>query len=125
MKPTRPVLRTLVCLALLSLAGCSQATRLQGRIEGIRDIVEQAERNGAYRCAPRELATAKAKLDFADTELAQGDPYRAEEHFMLAEPNARAALRLSPPERCAPRGRRDPASPAPGRSGRRRHPRPR
>jgi outer membrane protein OmpA-like peptidoglycan-associated protein len=96
--------RSLLCLSLLILASCSQATRLQGRIVGIRDIVEQAERNGAYRCAPRELATAKAHLDFADTELAQGDPFRAEEHYILAEPAARAALRLSPPERCSPRG---------------------
>jgi outer membrane protein OmpA-like peptidoglycan-associated protein len=96
--------RVLVALALLSLTACSQATLLQGQIVGIRDVVEQAERNGAYRCAPRELATAKAHLDFADAELSQGNPFRAEEHFILAEPAARAAFRMSPPERCSPRG---------------------
>ncbi len=90
--------------ALLFTTACSQGTVLRGRIEGIQDIIEQAERNGAYRCAPRELALAKAHIEFADTELAQGDPVRAEEHYTVAEPNARAAFRLSPAARCAPRG---------------------
>lgn len=89
-------------LAALTLAGCARATNLQGRIDGMRDIVAQAERNGAYRCAPRELAEAQANLDFAETELAQGSLDRAEEHVRLAEPNGRAALELSPPERCVP-----------------------
>lgn len=84
--------------------GCSRAVTLQGRIAGLRDVVEQAERNGAYRCAPRELALAQANLDFADTELAQGNVDRAEHHFNLAEPNGRAAFRLSPAARCSPRG---------------------
>lgn len=76
---------------------------MQGRVDGLRDIVNQAERNGAYRCAPRELAIAQANMDFAEVELAQGNLDRAEEHVRLAEPNARAAFRLSPAARCAPR----------------------
>ncbi|MEC7519009.1 MAG: OmpA family protein [Myxococcota bacterium] len=93
----------LILLGVTSL-GCSRAAVLQGRIDGLRDVVQQAERNGAYRCAPRELAMAQANIDFAETELAQGDLDRAEEHFRLAEPNGRAAFRLSPAARCAPRG---------------------
>ncbi|MGE0786171.1 MAG: OmpA family protein [Sandaracinaceae bacterium] len=93
-----------IALAMsMTLAGCGRAATLQGRVDGLRDIVQQAERNGAYRCAPRELATAQANLDFAETELAQGNLDRAEEHFVLAEPNGRAAFRLSPAARCAPR----------------------
>lgn len=88
----------------LVAAGCGRGTLLQGRVDGIREVVEQAERNGAYRCAPRELAMAQSHLDFAETELAQGDATRAEEHFAIAEPNARAAFRLSPAARCNPRG---------------------
>lgn len=94
---------SLFAVAILSGA-CSQGTVLRGRIDGIREIIEQAERNGAYRCAPRELALAKAHTEFAETELAQGDPVRADAHFAVAEPNARAAYRLSPAERCSPRG---------------------
>ncbi|GAB4115570.1 MAG: hypothetical protein OHK0013_49780 [Sandaracinaceae bacterium] len=84
------------------LVGCSQAALLRGRIAGTREIVAEAERNGARACAPRELAMAHTHLEFAETELIQGNPRRAEEHFAVAEPNARAALRLSPPERCLP-----------------------
>ncbi|MDH5493799.1 MAG: OmpA family protein [Myxococcales bacterium] len=92
-------------MLLLSLASaCSTGGILQGRIDGLRDIVEQAERNGAYRCAPRELALAQAHMRFAEGELHQGDAGRAEEHLAVAEPNGRAAMRLSPPERCAPAG---------------------
>ncbi len=96
-----------VCLLLGTtalLGACQRATMVRGRIGGLRDVVEQAERNGAYHCAPRELALAKAHLDFAEDELQQGDPVRAEDHYSIAEPNARAALRLSPADRCAPRG---------------------
>lgn len=84
-------------------AGCAGAVALEGRISGLREVIEQADRNGAHRCAPRELAQAEAQLAFAEMELAQGDATRAEEHFVLAQPNAQAAFRLSPPERCAPR----------------------
>lgn len=96
-------LGSLVLAAMLTF-GCSRAATLQGRIDGLRDIVDQAERNGAYRCAPRELAVAQANLDFAETELGQGNVDRAENHFNLAEPNGRAAFRLSPAARCSPRG---------------------
>ena len=92
-----------IAMALL-LASCGQGAILSGRIDGMREIVDQAERNGAYRCAPRELALAKANLDFAETELGQGNAGRALDHISVAEPNARAAFRLSPAARCAPRG---------------------
>lgn len=84
---------------------------IQGRINGLSDVVEQAARNGAYRCAPRELAVAQANIDFAQTELAQGNLDRAEEHFRLAEPNGRAAFALSPADRCAPRQVEQPVLP--------------
>lgn len=93
----------LSCLALVLGLGCARANTLQGRIEGLRDLVVQAERNGAYRCAPRQLALAEAHLEFAATDLAQTDLRDAEAHFTIAEVNAKAALGLSPPEHCAPR----------------------
>ena len=101
---TSPRARAAGLLVALVALGCSRASTLQGRIDGLREVVDQAERNGAYRCAPRELALAQANLDFASTEMAQGNMDRAEEHFRLAEPNGRAAFRLSPAARCAPRG---------------------
>jgi len=89
--------------ALALVFGCHHAATIHGRIEGLRDVVEQAERNGAYECMPRALAMAKAHLDFAEDELEQGHPRRADEHYAIAEPHARAAFELSPAARCAPR----------------------
>jgi outer membrane protein OmpA-like peptidoglycan-associated protein len=85
---------------MLALAACTNAHVMQGRIDGLQQIAEQAEQNGAYVCAPQELALAQAELDFAQTELDQGDQERASEHLILAEANAQAALRMSPREKC-------------------------
>ncbi len=95
--------RAIAALAVLALAGCAAASSLQGRIDGLRDVIEQAERNGAYQCAPRALAQARAHLDFAHEELERGNVSEADYHYTIAEPNARAAMTLSPPERCSPR----------------------
>lgn len=103
----------LTSLAIVALSGCGRAATLQGRVDGLRDVLEQAERNGAYRCAPRELALAQANVDFAVVEMAQGNMDRAEAHFALAEPNGQAALRLSPPDRCAPQAVEQPPPPPP------------
>src|SRR6187402_52559 len=91
----------LVCLcgAALTLA-CSRAPNMRGKIAGLSQIVEQAERNGAVRCAPRELAVAKSQLEFASLELDQGFVSKAQNHLSKAEPNAHAAYLLSPPQHC-------------------------
>jgi OOP family OmpA-OmpF porin len=90
--------------APLALASCTQAPRLRGQIAGLDKIVEQAERNGAIRCAPRELAIARSQLQFASIELDQGFVSKAQAHIWKAEPNAHAADFLSPPQYCAVRG---------------------
>jgi len=91
-------------LAPLSFVNCTQAPRLRGQIAGLDKIVEQAERNGAIRCAPRELAIARSQLEFATIELDQGFVSKAQAHVAKAEPNAHAADFLSPPQYCAVRG---------------------
>jgi outer membrane protein OmpA-like peptidoglycan-associated protein len=101
--------RASLLVAPFVLASCSEAARLHGRIAGLDKIVEQAERNGAIRCAPRELAIARSQLKFASLELEQGFVSKAQAHLAKAEPNARAADFLSPPEYCAVRGFIEPA----------------
>jgi len=76
---------------------------VRGRVDGLQGIVAAAERNGAIRCAPRELATARAQLRFASVDLDQGSLSDAQAHLAIAEPNAKAALMLSPADRCAER----------------------
>ncbi len=101
----RRLFRGFALLALGSVAvGCGQAPKLRGQIAGLEEITKQAERNGAVRCAPRELAMAQSHLKFAQIELEQGFISKAQKHLWLAEPNAHAANFLSPPEYCAERG---------------------
>ena len=83
--------------------GCTQGAIVRGRIGGLTQDVENAEKNGAMRCAPRELALAKSHLRFAEVKLDQGDMGGAEADLIVAEPTARAALPQSPPDRCAER----------------------
>jgi outer membrane protein OmpA-like peptidoglycan-associated protein len=85
-------------------AHCTQVSGFRGRIESTQRVLLQADQNGAYLCAPRELALGRAHLEFASREIDEGHLRRAEEHFTTAQENARAALVLSPPERCSPRG---------------------
>jgi OOP family OmpA-OmpF porin len=87
----------------LSLLLACQGSMLHGQIAGLDKIAQQAERNGAIRCAPRELALAKSHLAFAEVELEQGFTSRASAHLAIAEPNARAAYDLSPPDQCSER----------------------
>jgi outer membrane protein OmpA-like peptidoglycan-associated protein len=102
---TRRSFAVLVALVLgCALAACAQVPTMRGQIEGLSKVAAQAERNGAIRCAPRELATAKSHLEFATVELDQGFMLRAQEHLQLAEANAHAAYDLSPPQKCAERG---------------------
>jgi outer membrane protein OmpA-like peptidoglycan-associated protein len=105
---------TWLCVLAAAVCGCSQAPELRGKIAGLSEIVAQAERNGAIRCAPRELAVAKSQLDFASLELDQGFISKARNHLWKAEPNAHAAYFLSPPQYCAERGFVEVAKPAPG-----------
>jgi len=105
MKPKRTfalvvALPLAVCLAVCS---CTQSATLRGQIAGLEKIVEQAERNGARRCAPRELAIARSQLEFATIELDQGFVSKAQAHLGKAEQNARAAELLSPAEHCSGR----------------------
>jgi outer membrane protein OmpA-like peptidoglycan-associated protein len=87
-----------VCAAAL---GCVSGSKIRADADVIRADLERARRIGAYRCAPRELATAEAHLDFALGELSQGSSFRAAEHVRTAEAAAKRAVSLS--RECGPR----------------------
>jgi OmpA-OmpF porin, OOP family len=97
-----PMALAIASLGLASM-GCSQVAVMRGEIKGLDKLVEQAERNGAKRCAPRELALARSHVQFADVELDQANMFRAEDHLIVARSNAQAAYDLSPPSRCSER----------------------
>jgi outer membrane protein OmpA-like peptidoglycan-associated protein len=107
------IMRKLLAIAVLSgftliLAGCP-GNDLRGRVHGIRDIIKQARDNGAYKCAPRELAMAESHVEFATAELDAGHYFPAKREVATAEENAHWALERSPRARCNP----PPAPPPP------------
>jgi OOP family OmpA-OmpF porin len=99
-------LLSLLALALLAQAvavfGCA-GMQLESNVHQVRSIAKEARENGAYKCAPRELALAETHLEFTENELDQGDYFRAREHLQIADDNARQAYKLSPRDRCVAR----------------------
>ena len=89
--------------ACLLATACAEGPALRGRIRGLTTTVDDAEKNGAMKCSPRELAIARSQLEFAGIALDQGQLSRAQAHLAKAEPNAQAALENSPPDRCTSR----------------------
>jgi OmpA-OmpF porin, OOP family len=98
MTPTS--LRTALILLLAGSFSCAEAPVLRGRIAGLTDDVIKAEKNGAKRCAPRELAMAQSHLRFAATDLDKGQVSNATAQLAIADENAHAALAESPEGRC-------------------------
>ncbi len=85
----------------LSLMGCHSGPQIRASGDVIKTDIERARRSNALRCAPRELASAEANLDFALGELDEGNSQRAYEHIVEAELMAKKAVALS--RDCAPR----------------------
>lgn len=86
-------------LACMSLPSCTGA-RLQGRVDAVGEAIEVARKNGAQKCAPAQLAMAESHHDFAKTDYAEGDYFRAKEELAIAEKNANQAISMSPAGRC-------------------------
>ncbi len=86
---------TAIAVVGLAIPACSNGPQLRADSEQVATSVELARQSGALRCAPRELATAEANLDFARAELASGDSLKAEEHLRQAKAAASKALGLA------------------------------
>ncbi|MBN1209296.1 MAG: OmpA family protein [Myxococcaceae bacterium] len=93
--------RLLACALLLACSACVSGSKIRADSQVIKADVERARRNNAERCAPVELATAEAHLDFALGELSQGSSFRASEHIRTADVAIKKALELS--RNCGPR----------------------
>ena len=102
MQSGRTALGLLLALATLPTLGCA-GTELVAEARGIRGVVKTARDNGAYRCAPGELALAEAHVEFAEQELSDGDYFRAQDHLHIADWNAREATRLTADPACQAR----------------------
>jgi outer membrane protein OmpA-like peptidoglycan-associated protein len=92
--------RAVLVTAALAAASCVTGGKLRENTAVVRADVDKARRSGAARCAPRELAVAEANVDFAEHEMAYGDPTRAASHLDDAERSIKKALEMS--QTCAP-----------------------
>jgi OOP family OmpA-OmpF porin len=90
-------------LQVLLVSACAQESAMRGRLRGLNTTLDDAEKNGAMRCTPRELAMARSELEFAAIDLDQGEATLAQGHLTRAEPNAQAAFQNSPADRCTSR----------------------
>jgi outer membrane protein OmpA-like peptidoglycan-associated protein len=89
--------------ALLAIAavGCVSGAKVRADAVVVKADVERARRSGAMRCAPRELATAEANIEFALGDLSLGDAVRAGTEIHDADSAAKKAIQLS--AACAPK----------------------
>src|SRR5207247_1667829 len=67
----------------------------------IREVIQQARENGAYYCAPKELAMAESHADFAWAELDSGEYFKARDEVKIADENAKLAYEMSPSAKCS------------------------
>jgi OmpA-OmpF porin, OOP family len=93
------VKKSLLLIALTVLPGCPGNT-LRDHMKGVREVIKQARENGAYVCAPKELAMAESHADFTDAELYAGEYFPAKREAKIAEENAQLAFDKSPKEKC-------------------------
>lgn len=85
-----------------SLTSASTSSRkVPSEVVRLEQLALTAERAGARRCAPRELAVGRSQLEFASIEDAQGFAAKANAHLRLAEQNVQAARLLSTAPHCA------------------------
>jgi len=106
--------RSLLALASVvgvTLSGCGSALRERAGV--IDEVIAKARKQGAYICAPRELAMAVSHVDFARTELDSGTYWHALDEIEIAEDNARLALAKSPKNKCSPEAPRPKKAPPP------------
>ena len=89
-----------VALAALMGMGCAETARVRGGIDAVRTRLDKVQADGAYNCAPRELAVSQAQLEFAELELMQGMGSRARYHYALAVENLNVAEQKTDPEHC-------------------------
>ncbi len=96
---TRRLASLFPLLLLPLLAGCPGSV-LKSELVGIKRRIDTARENGAYLCAPRELALAEANYDFAAAELYYGNYFPAKDHVEIAAKNANLAVEKSPKAAC-------------------------
>ncbi|MBN2524806.1 MAG: OmpA family protein [Deltaproteobacteria bacterium] len=82
------------------MTGCASTRMMRAGIADGQLRVQQIEANGGRKCAPRELAVARAQIQFALLEISQGMGSRAREHYDIAMRNLVLAEKKTVPGEC-------------------------
>ena len=70
--------------------GCADGVKLSAQQKQVHEQVDEMY-DRAYRCAPRELALARAHEEFGRMELSDGNGRRGEDHVTFAVEKAKEA----------------------------------
>ena len=108
--PTQSHRAVLVLAVLLFLQGCA-GSDLAKQIPEVRERLSSAREKGAYRCAPRELASGEANSDFAEREFDKGEYFAARDYLQIAQVQSKEAFRLASDERVCPKRKPEPRPP--------------
>jgi OmpA-OmpF porin, OOP family len=87
MNPSRrPIVLSTVLLFLTAslLTGCVSGSKIRADAEVVKRDIAKAREQGAYKCAPRDLALAETNVEFTLDELSEGDWLRAADHVKIA-----------------------------------------
>jgi len=87
-------------VASFLFTSCAPSDALREDVERLKQDLQQAQKMGAIKCAPKEMAMAETHTDFTETELNQGNYWRAEEHAKIAKENIRKAIDMTDPVQC-------------------------
>ncbi len=106
MNASRPFAFNLLPLAVLAVASlsvfaCVSGSKIRADAEVVKRDIAKAQKSGAQRCAPRDLALAEANVRFCEDELDQGDWVRAAEHVQISLTAIKRALEDS--KDCGPK----------------------
>jgi OmpA-OmpF porin, OOP family len=84
-------------IAWAALVACVAPLQVKDQLDRAQQTIAAAHSVYGPLCAPRELATAQANLDFTRIELSMGRVRRAADHVAVAEREAVAALKIATP----------------------------
>ena len=90
-----------VVAASTALLGCYSASEIRAENGVLQERLDQARKGEAYHCAPKELASAEAHLEFSQTALRNGNPTQAQRYNLLAKDEVKEVLALA--AACAPK----------------------
>jgi len=94
-----PILALFAAASMVATSGCATTGQVEDKQKEVGGFLKKIEKP-AMICAPRQLAEARANLEFAEYEAGVGQTLRARLHLNTAEDRAREAWEKSKGPEC-------------------------